>query len=370
MFDEDTSQQWLRFIDPIDCLNLSIASSKFNEVCRSEKLWEFYLSYVLSLTDYSATGGNVVALLKICTLSSAKKLFWAFRKISFGFVGWFRIIPLSLSESRGGLVCIRPVVRGERFVIVFESFESSGERIMCAQVELWDLKLIVRNAVIPLYSISFSDNSMFLDALPTLTLTEHPTVRSRLCLKPLLPFHARGILETQLPICKDQEAIKSCLGLFVAPYGSHGLELLQVTLSSAAELCRMGFEVVLPPTRHDLEVVLQGLKIVGDPNVPADKQSFIVDLSQPVDPRRQLEEDPRMVVVFPASGQPQVVDLRTRLRHITGWFRGWGQINRNPQNPLYEWMGLSLLVSQPRDVTCSCERPHEHIMTSRCCAGI
>ena len=58
-------------------------------------------------------------------------------------------------------------------------------------------------------------------------------------------------------------------GLWCAPYGSHGLEVLQLFFSDS-----------LPPEDvggiQGLSVV--GLKVLGDPNVPAHKISFVASL--------------------------------------------------------------------------------------------
>jgi len=53
----------------------------------------------------------------------------------------------------------------------------------------------------------------------------------------------------------------SLQGMFSGSYGPHGLEVLQLTASSRAEDVPPGCPIDGPR--------LQGLKLIGDPNVPA-----------------------------------------------------------------------------------------------------
>ena len=93
---------------------------------------------------------------------------------------------------------------------------------------------------------------------------------------------------------------------------------------------------VMPPR-------LEGLKVVGDANVPATKHSFVVDLGHECDPDERLDVDQRLVVAFPARG-PRITDLRTRRGAIRSWRRGLGQINRVQGKWEPEWVGVDFVL--------------------------
>jgi hypothetical protein len=82
--------------------------------------------------------------------------------------------------------------------------------------------------------------------------------------------------------------------------------------------------------------------LTGDPNVPADKMSFLANISASIPPQDMQQE--RMIVVFHHRAEPELVTLADRIQHVAAIYRGKGQINRDPNNPLYELVDLSLLV--------------------------
>merc|ERR1719199_1637907 len=72
---------------------------------------------------------------------------------------------------------------------------------------------------------------------------------------------------------------------------------------------------------------LEGMKVIGDANVPTSKLSFVVALREPCDINSRLAADRRQVVSFPLDGFV-ITDLSHRQRHMVAWYRGAGQINR------------------------------------------
>jgi hypothetical protein len=125
-------------------------------------------------------------------------------------------------------------------------------------------------------------------------------------------------------------------GLWVAPYGSHGLEIIH--LHRAAE----GDEAAEGAQAGPIKGALLGLKVVGDANVPAGHLSFAVE-PQRLDPARMLALDQRLVVAFPASGAV-ITHLAQRSAGIAAWYRGRGQINRVPGQWAPDWVGVDFLV--------------------------
>jgi len=183
--------------------------------------------------------------------------------------------------------------------------------------------------------------------------------------------------------------LEKLTGLWVAPYGSHGLEILVLSFlgSDPAGLhdtatasdappqlstrgASMGVETRLPTRTDSGETTsggvggfggglggpdcgsalmsgrggrLEGLKVVGDANVPAGRVSFSVDSSVSFDPQARLALDHRLVVAFPPEGAV-IADLGARSRSISGWYRGKGQINRVQGVWDPDWVGIDFLV--------------------------
>lgn len=135
--------------------------------------------------------------------------------------------------------------------------------------------------------------------------------------------------------CPGIRSLLPCLGLFIAPYGSHGLEILHISFHGAEDHGNPNFG----------NVQLQGLKISGDPNVPAGQLSFCVDITNVIDPAVAIDMDQRPVVTFPLDSlRPQILNIRDRLNNMLLWARGYGQINRNPPIWEPEWVGCSYIL--------------------------
>jgi Cyclin D1 binding domain len=133
-------------------------------------------------------------------------------------------------------------------------------------------------------------------------------------------------------------------GLFTASYGSHGLEILHLYYS---QHCAPGAQMPLSDLGEESlpSNFLLGLKVSGDPNVPANQLSFCINFRQPYD--IQAHSD-RPVIIFPPDIEPVILDIRTRQPSLRYVFRGKGQINRDPPIWAPEWVNCSLLVyAQP-----------------------
>ncbi|KAL4452494.1 hypothetical protein ABPG75_008156 [Micractinium tetrahymenae] len=139
--------------------------------------------------------------------------------------------------------------------------------------------------------------------------------------------------------------LRRCQGVYFGSYGPHGLEVLSLSASSAEE--------DLPPLCPVSGPRLQALKLVGDPNVPALRHSFVVDASScrlgPYDP---AQDDP-----FAPEGSParpclsfwvsatQLVDLGER--PVIAKFRTAGCINVVPGQWDPQWVPASFLLYGP-----------------------
>lgn len=89
---------------------------------------------------------------------------------------------------------------------------------------------------------------------------------------------------------------------------------------------------------------LEGIKVVGDANVPSSQYSFIIDSAHRFDPDERIGMDQRLVVAFPPNG-PVVADISGRRGNIVAWYRGMGQINRIQGVWEPDWVGIDFIVS-------------------------
>ena len=128
-------------------------------------------------------------------------------------------------------------------------------------------------------------------------------------------------------------------------YGPHGVEVLQLE--------HVGPDSQDPPNCPIHGLRSQALKLIGDPNVPASKHSFVFDLIQGVyhgqynpivhDPFPG-SHGPRPIVSFEAQqGMPAFIDLAER--PVVGVFsNAVGQINRLPGEWQPEWVAATVVV--------------------------
>jgi hypothetical protein len=148
-------------------------------------------------------------------------------------------------------------------------------------------------------------------------------------------------------------ALDRVLGMAYSAYGSHGQEILQISLQDRsissfaiqdkpADVSEEG----LPLRFGDLQLI--GLKVTGDPNIPAGNVSFVIDLTNELDPQQAVTNDNRHAFWF-SDNDFALIDMQEELVSINRWFRGFGQINYDPEvwNP--QWVGCSLLLYHPRD---------------------
>jgi hypothetical protein len=92
------------------------------------------------------------------------------------------------------------------------------------------------------------------------------------------------------------------------------------------------------------ELQLIGLKVTGDPNIPAGNVSFVIDLTNELDPQQAVATSTRPVISFGFDGAVNIVDMAEEVNRIHRWFRGFGQINHVPSNWDPQWVGCSLLL--------------------------
>ncbi|PRW57384.1 F-box only 31-B-like [Chlorella sorokiniana] len=141
------------------------------------------------------------------------------------------------------------------------------------------------------------------------------------------------------------ESITNRRGVRTGSYGPHGMEVLQLAVSSSQEDAPPGCPIQGPR--------LQGLKLLGDPNVPALKHSFVADATScRMGPYDRDTDDPfapgpglaRPCLAFFQHGTA-LVDVEAR--PVLARFRAVGQINMVPGQWQPDWVPATVLVYAP-----------------------
>jgi hypothetical protein len=140
------------------------------------------------------------------------------------------------------------------------------------------------------------------------------------------------------PLCSSRNNLEHVLGMHYSYYGPHGRELLWISRHYDVEndsIYPVPNEYFMGADRDHI----RGMKLIGDPNVPGGQLSFCANMSEQQEVGELIDDENRLI--FSSLG---AVDLRTRARFITHWFRGYGQINyvQGVWNP--RWQRISFLV--------------------------
>lgn len=346
------------FLNPADASRFGATSNLAKNLVNDQRLWYSYgeklLAYVQSPTR---TERFVQEALISLHFPDPKSLYLCLHKARTSLIGWYMIspregesnIPGNHSQSCGGLVCMRlNTIRGwAQRIITLEVIEASGEcvssmkikyshrhkRLVCHLHEndegLFTLEFNKRGEIElrPLYqnsSVPGTSNSYFLQPLPN---KFQPSKKKDMDHSP----HRSNILG-------NAERIT---GLFVAPFGSHGLELLHISLIEND--CRIS-EENSSASGDEPYYVIDGLKVTGDPNVPAAQLSFTVDVTNSYEFHSWIAADRRPIIFFSNNGVVDATLMSERQTNIRAAYRGKGQINRlaNIWDP--EWVDLTLVI--------------------------
>lgn len=261
-----------------------------------------------------------------------QQLYKSLHKLCYPFFGWHRLVPRSHHFCTGGLyhvgthegniVCWRTDEHGvrawdDRTFIVRYSTEDRG-----LQAISWTERMV--------YPLRITENSLIFEhtmMIPTEMVN----------FSPLPSFRGLNIQKRW----EDFLDFTPCIGLYAARYGSHGTEILHLSLHSSADVSS------LPPVGDinfgDLQI--HGLKITGDPNVPANQLSFCINARSLVDANVAFLQDSRPIIVFPPDQHnPIMVSWQQRLPSMKLWARGYGQINRNPPVWSPEWVRCGFIL--------------------------
>lgn len=350
----NAESEWLfeifYFLTPGEALNYGSTCKLARRLVCHNYLWDFYSTkFLASIQSPERKNEFVQEAVLTLNFPSTLALYSCLSKARNSLIGWYRIIPCSqkdlpeeqIPSPRGGLVCLRLNTLNNGCpaeVVTLEIIEPTGRALCQMKVaysegrqkltcymerkELFVLEFFQRGGV-KMESIARNSNFL-LQPLP------HNFQRSK----------AKHCLLTQSAVLKN---ISSILGLFVAPYGSHGLELIHVSLIENDERVLEAIDIQSSESNKPFYVI-NGLKVTGDPNVPAAQLSFTVDVTQTTDHDSWITLDTRPTLLFSGNSVMNTTFMGDRQQNICSAYRGKGQINRESDVWDPEWVDMSLLV--------------------------
>ena len=340
----------LLYLTPQECAKLAACSRMLRHISSNDHLWESYAQRITisPFCSVEVNNRNILLVKSLLHIRDFKTFFAIFGRMKYPLIGWFR-----LARSKQN-----PNLNGGLFLM------SVGDnKLMCQQIDSIGNVVLGNDSYYIRYCNKkrkligrcvLSDSPYELELDTKLKMHLHNVAsRDFVVLKPIPhPTHSLNQTNLRLESLSIKQYSSNFLGLYTAPYGSHGLEILHLSLYRSTGKMPSGMTKVDGLSRsapavavwRDSDIVLQGLKVTGDRNVPAGQVSFVINLSQPMNVLEQVQLDRRFIVVFPhLTETPQLLSLEERLPNILFWARGFGQLNRNPAlwNP--EWVGCSFI---------------------------
>ena len=349
----DSQSIWLFevicFLDPIDASNYGATCKRAKCLLRNNFLWSYYgTKYLARMQSPRRANEFVNEAISALKFPDSKSLYLCLHKAKFSQIGWYRVVPYIENDSstqtnfsRGGLVCIRrdKITANAPETIILEIIDPTGQALCRMKVtcSLDGKTLECRLNNMRLFTLEFCDSGgIKLKAVSR---------NGNYLLQPL-PSNYMKKCKTDLSAARRAAIhghVSSITGLFVACYGSHGLELLHISLTENDERVLEGPDNFNADLRESFSVI-NGLKVTGDPNVPAAQLSFTVDVTHLKDFYSWIIADTRPVIVFSENGITDVTLMTERQSNIRAAYRGKGQINRIPDSWDPEWVDLTLVI--------------------------
>lgn len=265
-------------------------------------------------------------------------MFANFRHLKFNIFGWLRCTEASIDYYVGALYLIR--ILDNKLLV--QRVETDGK--LCTDPGR-NFYLLYVNTLKRFKAISINEEHDY-DILITKTILFTSTLNGSIG-KEFKKINPIPSIQTNLTTpgttsTDNFEVSNIAEGLFTGCYGSHGNEILWVSIKEGNErlLPQIGMFNNGRDSGQGRE--LQGLKVTGDRNVPCGKISFCIDLNRVTDFERELELDHRPIAVI--SDRLELMELSVRRSNILTWARGVGQINRFPGRWEPEWITCSCVI--------------------------
>lgn len=399
----DVFLEFFLFLDHEDCCALGSTNKLLRTITSQDKLWIIYCkTRIGGFKDFIRTNEELHTIRTLLRFHNYKQLYHSLKSLSFPIFGCYRLLPSPDDKNsfQGGLYYIFPFegmvlcqyvdYQGEihldqrAFSISFHEKENSLVAYRCQPNESNHGIEFDMNQY---YYLSFQENNLEFNrtiqsstctcsnqSSPSATSSSSLSSRRKRKIKnqnninsninhhqnsfsfnftiPFLSqqqccYHEKFIL-SPIPsflsssIRNNLEKYQSfldCVGLFTSRYGSHGNEILHLSLHTPDDSTFIRFPNNNNSTPSLDSLQLQGLKITGDKNVPAGNLSFVIDLSSIGDIQSTFLSDPRPIIMFPSNYQsPILTNWNNRINKIELLARGYGQINRIQGKWQPEWV--------------------------------
>jgi hypothetical protein len=338
------------FLSPMDASSYGATCKLALQLVSTNHIWDFYCTKYLSRVQWQGAAlGYVQDSCLALRCPHPKALYTCLHKAKTSLLGWYHIVPSSRTEDlmqsrspNGGLVCLRTDTDNEfnEKMVMLEIIDPNGRAVYQMKVKFSECrqKLLCYLECTGVFFLEFRDGGGI--NLKGLSGNESYVIRA-------LPKNFQ-ISKTMSMNYASQRSIvlnhvKCITGLYVANYGSHGLELIHMSLIENDERESDGLDSRNSEPNEPFYVI-NGLKVTGDPNVPAAQLSFTVDVTHLKDFSSWIEEDSRPVIFFSENGVIGTTLMSQRRNNIRGAYHGKGQINRAPGIWDPEWVDLTLVI--------------------------
>jgi Cyclin D1 binding domain len=352
-------------LSPSDASRYASTSKLARALVSDQRLWLSYGSKLLANVQSPSRSERYVeeAMLSLC-FPDPRSLYLCMHRAKTSLIGWYLISPSNVqsntpgnhNQSCGGLVCLRlNALRGySQKIITLEVIEASGECISSMKIRYSHshrrLVCYLHENDEGLFSIEF-DKRGDIELRPLYQIADNVTNCDSYFLQSLPPKFQpikKKDVDHSLYRTNVLGNVERITGLFVAPFGSHGLELLHISLvENEGRISEESTDVSVDEPYY----VIDGLKVTGDPNVPAAQLSFTVDVTNSYEFQSWISSDRRPIIFFSNNGVVDATLMSERQTNIRAAYRGKGQINRLSHVWDPEWVNLTLVIYQDPSVS-------------------
>lgn len=342
----------LTFLSPTDAISYGSCCKQSKKTVNSNYLWSFYGSkYLGNVQSPCRREDFIKEAVSVLNFPDVKSLYRQTHNAKTSLIGWYRILPLSddiAASTRGGLVCLRLGTSGvgcSREQIFLEIIDHSGTSIIVLRLGYCETNEKI---------VCFLDNkgvfSLEFDSRGRMQLKALSKNSGKDFLLQSLPRniqHSNSKEPLSISSLSVVDRVSSILGLFVAPYGSHGKELIHLSLVENDE--RILEELDINNNSNDTKngggpfYIVNGLKITGDENVPATQLSFTADVTHVKDYYAWIINDERPIIFFGNTGI-DILLISSREDNIKVAYQARGQTNKNPLVWEPEWVDCTIVV--------------------------
>lgn len=309
-----------RYLSTKDVVSLISTNKEMYRFSKGPNFWESLVRHkiapIQASTEYPALWSARVK--RSLSLPDAFRLFQVFHSLS----GPIEGLWMMLGNKKGGLYSIHLT-------------EQDGYQMFCRHGGGGVASISFnrsRNCLVATYLNSSDISQDVYLRQDRLIMTKLGSVMYVFCSLPQPPVTDRVCL-----------GISGLCGLYTACYGPHGAEIISVSTNRINSCIKNTAEEIFSLCGPS---VLYGLKVTGDPNVPAAELSFIVNCTKFCDIESEISAlgADTAIQFFSLQGALARTTLRERQGNIVGWLKGKGQINLFPGMWRPEWVDMSFLI--------------------------